>query len=89
MKKISLLALLSVTSLLFTGCGAFKNNVGRAMDALSTGNYTVTVWSGGRAVKTYSIKNGFVNTEKESDGWFFFVDDKLVRVSGTVTIEQE
>lgn len=59
------------------------------MDALSTGNYIVTIWSGGKAVKTYSVVNGFVNSEKESDGWFFFVDGKLVRVSGTVTIEQQ
>ena len=88
MKKKYLIAVLTISTLFLTGCGAFKNNMGRIADALSTGNYTVTVWSGGVAVKTYNVVNGFVNTEKETDGWFFFVDGKLVRVSGTVTVEQ-
>lgn len=85
----SLLTLALIGTLSFTGCGAFKNNIGKAANAYSTGNYTVTVWSGDKAVRTYEVKNGYVNTEVNSDGWFFFVDGKLVRVSGTVTIEQQ
>lgn len=88
MNKKYLIAALTISSLFLTGCGAFKNNMGRIADALSTGNYTVTVWSGGKAVKTYNVVDGFVNTENETDGWFFFVDGKLVRLSGTVTVEQ-
>ena len=84
------LLLITVTATLtLTGCGAFKNNLSRMGEALSTGNYVVTVWSGDKAVRTYEIKDGFVNSEKESDGWFFMHNGKLVRVSGTVTIEQQ
>jgi hypothetical protein len=89
MKKTLILSVLGISSLFLTGCGAFKNNMGKIAEGLSTGNYTVTVWSGDKAVKTYQVVNSFVNSEKETDGWFFFVDGKLVRVSGTVTIEQQ
>ena len=85
----TLLALAIIGTLALTGCGAFKNNLSRMGEALSTGNYVVTVWSGDKAVRTYEIKDGFVNSEKESDGWFFMHNGKLVRVSGTVTIEQQ
>lgn len=53
-------------------------------------NHIVMVWSGGKAVKTY-VSSGQVKSENQSDG-FFFKDKstgKLVRVSGTLTIEQE
>lgn len=86
-KILSVVVLVSVLAL--TGCGAFQNNVGKALEGLSTGNYTVTVWSGGEAVRTYSIVDGYVNSESDSDGWYFFVKGKMVRASGTVTIEQQ
>jgi hypothetical protein len=89
MKRNLLLIGTGVLAFFMTGCGAFKNNLGRSMEALSTGNYVVTVWSGDKAVKTYTVVNGFVNSEKDTDGWFFFVEGKLVRVSGTVTVEQQ
>jgi len=85
----TLLTLAVIGTLALTGCGAFKNNLGRTFEAFSSGNYIVTVWSGDKAVRTYEVKNGFVNTETNSDGWFFMHNDKLVRVSGTVTIEQQ
>ncbi len=85
----TLLTITLIGAIALTGCGGFKNNIGKAANALSTGNYTATVWSGGKAVRTYEVKNGFINTEVDSDGYFFFIDGKLVRVSGTVTIEQQ
>lgn len=84
-----LLALIAIGTFTLTGCGAFKNNLGRAAEALSSGNYVVTIWSGGNAVRTYEVKDGFINAERETDGWFFMHNGKLVRVSGTVTIEQQ
>ncbi len=89
MKNTFLITLISISSLFLTGCGSFKNKLGRSVEALSSGNYTVTVWSGDKAVKTYNVVNGFVNTEQGTDGWFFFIDEKLIRVSGTVTVEQQ
>jgi hypothetical protein len=88
MKQL-LLLITAVVTLTLTGCGAFKNNFSKTVEALYSGNYVVTVWSGDKAVRTYEIKDGFVNSEKESDGWFFMHNGKLVRVSGTVTIEQQ
>lgn len=84
-----LLALIAIGTLALTGCGAFKNNLNRSLEALSTGNYTVTVWDGGQAVRRYEVINGFVNSEQHTDGWFFMHNGKLIRVSGTVTIEQQ
>ena len=86
--KQTLLALIAIGTLTLTGCGAFKNNLNRSLEALSTGNYIVTVWDGGQAVRRYEVINGFVNSEQHTDGWFFVHNGKLVRVSGTVTIEQ-
>jgi hypothetical protein len=85
----TLLALTLIGTLALTGCGGFHNSLGKAANALSSGNYIVTVWSGGKAARTYEVKDGFINSEVDSDGYFFFVDGKLVRVSGTVTIEQQ
>lgn len=85
----SLVTLALIGTLTLTGCGAFKNKLSKMGEALTTGNYIVTVWSGDKAVRTYHIVNGYVNQEVDTDGWFFFVDGKMVRVSGTVTIEQQ
>lgn len=71
------------------GCSAAVNNYNKTAAGMSAGNYKVTVWSGGKAVAVYNVKDSFVNTEADSDGWFFFVENKLVRVAGTVTIEQQ
>ena len=87
MKRLILLATIALIPL--TGCSGFKNNINKMSNSLSSGDYKVTVWSGGQAVREYFVKNSFVNTEQNSDGWFFFVNGKLVRVSGTVTIEQQ
>ena len=52
--------------------------------------HKVTVWSGGQPAKVW-YSTGKVLTEKESDGWYFTDKEtgKLVRVSGTVSVEQQ
>lgn len=82
-------ASVGVLALAMTGCSSFWNNIDKSLDGLSSGNYHVTVWSAGVPVKEWHVKNSFVNSEEKSDGWFFYVDNKLVRVSGVVTIEEE
>jgi hypothetical protein len=86
--KIKLLSILLIGSLLLSGCGALRNSVSKMGDGMSAKDYTVTVYSGGTAVKSYQVKNSFINSEASSDGWFFYVDGKLVRVSGTVVVEE-
>ena len=88
MKKITNTILIATTLILFSGCSAWKNNWNKTFKALGEGDFKVTVWSGGLPAAEYYVKNSFVNTEQNTDGYFFFVDGKLVRVSGTITIEQ-
>lgn len=88
MKKATLV-MISAAVLFLAGCSAAMNNYSKTAAGMLSGNYKVTVWSGGQAVAVYHVKDSFVNTEQNSDGWFFFVDGKLIRVSGTVTVEQQ
>jgi len=81
MKKFLLL-----TMLVLCGCTSAE----RAQFGGYGSNYTITVYSGGEAVRTFT-SSGKVLTEQESDGWYFSnaENGKLVRVSGTVVIEQK
>jgi hypothetical protein len=88
MKKCMKMVLI-VMSVMLVGCSAGLNYYGKLGAGLGAGDYKVTVWSGGKPVAVYNVKNSFVNTEGETDGWFFFVDGKFIRVSGTVTVEQQ
>lgn len=74
--------------LLLGGCSAAVNNYSKAAAGMLSGDYKVTVWSGDQAVAVYNVEDSFVNAG-ENGGWFFFVSGKLVRVSGTVTVEQQ
>jgi hypothetical protein len=82
MKRISLV-LLAIAC-----CGCTDADVSQAT-AFGT-PCKVTVWSGGEAVKEYR-STGRVHSEQDTDGWYFrdAQTGKLVRVSGTVTIEYE
>jgi hypothetical protein len=89
MKKI-LLGILLIASTSLVGCGgSWDNEVTKIGADLKRVDMKITQWSGGKAVKEWTIKKGYVSTEERSDGWFFKTDDgKLVRVSGTITIEE-
>lgn len=52
--------------------------------------FKVTLYSNGDAVRTWQ-STGKVMTETDSDGWYFTdaSTNKLVRVSGSVVVEQE
>ena len=51
-------------------------------------NHSITLYSGGKVVKTWKSA-GMVQNEKDSDGYFFqdAVSGRLVTVSGDVVIE--
>lgn len=51
-------------------------------------NYKITVFSGTKAVKTYKVINDRLYPEPDINGWSFYVNDKVVYVSGTVVIEE-
>ena len=77
---------LVVALMLVVGCtDAQKSQIG------SLGSkFKVTLYSNGEAVREWE-STGKVMAESESDGWYFTdaKTNKLVRVSGSVVIEQE
>ena len=79
---------LGIVLVALTGCSAVENKISKFVDGATSSNYRITQWSGGVPVKTWEINSSFVNTERETDGYFFYYNGKLVRVSGTVTIEE-
>jgi hypothetical protein len=84
MKKIIVaifaLALLTIAS---TGCGAFENSWQKTTAGMSSSDYVVIHYNGGKVVSYYIVRNKFVNTEDNSDG-YYWVDNGLHRVSGDV-----
>ena len=87
--KIKNIVITILIAILFTGCSGAINSYHKSFNSFTSGNYHVMVYSGSNIVKEYHIKNSYINSEVHTDGWFFFNDGKLVRVSGTVVIEQE
>lgn len=78
---LPILAMLACT----IGC----SNAERAQFGGMGSNFRVTLYSGGEVVKEWE-SIGKVQTESQSDGWFFMdaKTNKLVRVSGDVAVEQ-
>lgn len=87
MKKLMVI-LAVVSCMALAGCGGISNWVTKVKANTMQGDFRVTVYSGGQAVKVWEVKNGYVSSESQSDGWFFSYNGKLVRVAGTVTVEQ-
>lgn len=81
-------ALYSV-SLFVYGCSQVKNEFSKFGASNRSSDYTVTLWSGGVAVKQWVLKDTFISTEEGTDGWYFFVDGKIIRVSGNVVVEEQ
>lgn len=76
---------LMLAAILLAGCTDAEWSKSTRFNA----KYRVTVWSGGKSVATY-VSTGAVESEEHTDGWFFrdSASQLLVRVSGTVTIEE-
>lgn len=84
MKKLIIaLALFGIT-----GCSQVQNEVQKSFAEAGRGDFVITVYSDGIPVRVYKIKDSIVSSEKVTDGWYFFVNGKLIRVSGTIVIEQ-
>jgi hypothetical protein len=81
-----LLTMAIATALAASGC----TDAEMAQRGALGSQFKVTVWSGGQPVKVYT-STGKVLSEEKSDGWFFKdkTTGKLVRVSGTITVEEE
>lgn len=86
MKK-ALLCLFLAIALPLTGCASFGNRMSLATSGAMGGDYRVTLYSGGKAVREWQLKNGFVNEEEGSDGWYFNCKSHTIRISGDVVVE--
>lgn len=87
MKRISLICLLILFSLLTTGCASFGNRLSLSAASVVGGAYRVTLYSGGKPVREWQMSNGIVNEEEGSDGWYFNCKSHVVRISGDVVVE--
>ena len=69
-----------------TGC----TNADRAQLGAYGNKFQVTLYAANGAVIKQWVSNGKVATEQQSDGWYFMdaATNKLVRLSGTVLVEQ-
>jgi len=82
----SLLALVVLMLALLGGC----TDADRAQLGASGNKFQITLYSASGAPIRQWTSNGKVATEDHSDGWYFqdAGTGKLVRVSGTVVVEQ-
>ena len=85
--KIQLLLLLAILGIFSTGCASLGNQMVRTETSVMGGDYRVTMFSGGKPVRAWEIKNTIVHEEEGSDGWWFSCGGKLVRLSGDVVVE--
>ena len=90
MKRITFWWMIIILIFTLVSCGGIQNWWSKLGSNMKKGNYTVSVYSYGKEpVKVWHIKNGYVNTESNSDGWYFDYNGKLIRISGTVVVEEE
>ncbi len=77
-------------SALFTlsGCGLVDNAVNHVQLAVTSGDYNVTLYSGGKEVKSWILKNVLIQTEAGSDGYYWSDQDKITRVTGNIVIQE-
>ena len=78
--------LVVVLGLSLASCATMGNSLSKAGAGLVGGNYRVTLYSGGSAVRQWDLK-GTVNEEDGSDGWYFNCKGQVVRISGDVVVE--
>lgn len=89
-KFIVLVILMLAVSVPLTGCfEGWKNAAARdgGYFASSKGDYIVINQSGGKIMDVYKLKNVFVTSESNSDGWNFKDDaGNLIMIGGDVKI---
>lgn len=86
MKKIVMAGLIACVALMGVGCSSVANKVEKMGAGLTSSDYLVVMYSGGKVVNHWIIEDKIVNTEANSDGYFWVEDGRLHRVSGDVVI---
>lgn len=86
MKRLIIAAFL-ILVLPLTSCAALGNRAVKTGTSFAGGDYRVTFYSGGKAVREWQVRNTIVNEEEGSDGWYFSCKRSLIRISGDVVVE--
>ena len=84
-KIVLLLTVLLIFPL--TSCATLGNSLVKTTTGYVGGDYRVTFYSGGKAVREWQVKDAIINEEEGSDGWYFSCKRELVRISGDVVVE--
>ena len=75
-----------VTIIALSGCARTCQKLERNTSDNKPHDIKVTLYSGGEEIRTWEFF-GIVNSSKDSDGYYFYYNEKLVEVSGDVVIE--
>lgn len=81
MKKVVFILLIICSSCTPRGCQRAQRQM-----QFSERNYHIKQYSGGKCIGEYKFK-GILNTEEQSDGYYFIQSDTLIEVSGDITIK--
>ena len=71
-----------------SGCGWLDNKINHISLGFTSGNYNVTMYSGGVAVKQWVLNDVLIQTEKTSDGFYWSDNGKIIRISGDIVIQE-
>ena len=77
-------------SISLSGCSGCNYWVERSVTTNTKRDYHIQMYSGGKLVGEWYLKNDIIHSEEQSDGWNFKdANGKLVRISGDVIIYEE
>ena len=82
--KRKFLFVLIISVALFSSCKRTWESMRRGIQA-SDRHYEIKQYSGGKLIGTYKFK-GILNNSENSDGYYFYLDNKLIEVSGDLII---
>ena len=89
MKKWIATGILGI-SIGLSGCSGCNYWVERSIKANMKRDYHIQMYSGGKLVGEWYLKNDIIHSEQQSDGWNFKdANGKLVRISGDIIIYEE
>ncbi|GAB6454203.1 MULTISPECIES: hypothetical protein [Bacillus cereus group] len=98
MKKMMITVLLTAIVTIMSACSGAANSMQATGKHMSSSNYLLVKQSGGKVVESELVIDKVVNSEKDSDGWFYIIpkinnvdsgNDKLYnRMGGDVSVRE-
>ncbi len=78
MKRLVIALSLLIALTFFSGCASWRNSAARKGSIFTStrGPYVVISYSGGRITDVWVLKDAYVESEKNSDGWLFIDGDR-------------